>query len=82
MFAPMTGRATKFLPPPEPMPLPVPIPPPAPPPKPLEAPPAIAPETIEEADAELGMSGSAIEAEALLDVMRVVVFASDFTFLG
>ena len=82
MFAPMTGFATKFLPPPEPMPLPEPIPPPEPPPKPLEAPPAIAPEIIEEAEAELGISGSAIEAEALLEVMRVVVLASDLTFLG
>ena len=82
MLAPMTGFATKFLPPPEPMPLPAPIPPPAPPPKPLEAPPAVAPEIIEEADAELGMSGKAMEAVALLDVMRVVVLARDLTFFG
>ena len=78
----MTGRATKFLPPPEPMPLPVPMPPPEPPPKPLDAPPAIAPAIIEEAEAEFGMSGSAIEAEALLEVMRVVVLARDLTFFG
>ena len=78
----MTGRATKFLPPPEPMPRPVPMPPPEPPPKPLDEPPAIAPEIIEEAEAEFGMSGSAIEAEALLEVIRVVVLARDLTFLG
>ena len=78
----MTGFATKFLPPPEPMPRPVPMPPPEPPPKPLEEPPAIAPEIIEEADAEFGMSGRAMEAEALLEVMRVVVLASDLTFFG
>ena len=82
MLAPITGFATKFFPPPEPMPLPVPMPPPEPPPKPLEAPPAMAPEIIEEAEAELGMSGSAIDADALLEVMRVVVLASDLTFLG
>jgi len=48
----------------------------------LDAPPAIAPEIIEEAEAEFGMSGSAIEAEALLEVMRVVVLARDLTFFG
>ena len=48
----------------------------------MEEPPAIAPETIEEAEAELGISGRAMEAEALLEVMRVVVLASDLTFFG
>ena len=72
---------TKFRPLPTPMPVPEPIPPPVPPPKPLDEPPPIIPE-LSDAMEVVGRSGRAIAALALLEVIRVVVFAIDFGFFG